>query len=162
VSDSSPTSDFDTRAFRDALGTYATGVALITTQSDRGPVGIMVNSFASVSLEPPLVLWSIDNDSKRKPAFDANSHSVIHILSQAQQEACMKFTKDAFDFEGLPLRESVQGMPVIEDCIAHFECEHHASHIAGDHTIIVNRVTAVSMGDADPLVFHKGAFGTLS
>lgn len=152
---------FDGRAFRDALGSFATGVALITTTGDAGPVGIMVNSFASVSLDPPLVLWSIANGSKRKPAFEGNPHSVIHILSAAQQAACMGFTKDAYAFDGLDYTPSATGMPVIRDSIAHFECTHYASHLAGDHTIIIARVTHVATGDGDPLVFHKGAFGRL-
>ena len=152
----------DTREFRDALSTFATGVALITTQSERGPVGIMVNSFASVSLDPPLVLWSIGNDSKRKPAFDANPHSAIHVLSNAQKADCMAFTKNAHAFEGLPMADNGDGPPLLSGCLARFECEEYAHHLAGDHTIIITRVVRVTTGEADPLVFHKGSFGTIS
>lgn len=153
--------DFDSRAFRDALARFATGVALITAPSTRGPVGILVNSFASVSLDPPLVLWSIANNSKRKPTFTAGLQSAIHILTAQQQEHCIGFTKDAHAFDGLTMAENGDGPPLVEECLARFECTHHASHLAGDHTIIISRVTHVTHADGDPLVFHNGTFGRL-
>lgn len=156
------TTPLDARMFRDALGTFATGVALITTRSERGPVGIMVNSFASVSLDPPLVLWSIGNSSQRKVAFESNPLSAIHVLSNEQKADCMAFTKDAHAFDGLPMVENGDGPPLLSGCLARFECEEYAHHPAGDHTIIITRVLRVTTGDADPLVFHKGAFGTIS
>ena len=152
----------DSRLFRDALGTFATGVALVTTRNAGVPVGIMINSFASVSLDPPLVLWSIANESRRKPAFEANPQSAIHILSNEQKADCMAFTKDAHAFDGLPLIENGDGPPLLDGCLARFECEEYAHHPAGDHTIIITRVLKVTTGDAQPLVFHKGSFGTIS
>lgn len=158
MTDQTPIATFDSRTFRDALGRFATGVALITTQTDKGPCGIMVNSFASVSLDPPLVLWSIDNASRRKPAFDAAEHTAIHILANDQRDACMAFTRDAFAFDGVTL-EPDSPLPLVTGALARFHCTPHATHVAGDHTIYISRVSHVDAGpDVDPMVFYKGTF----
>lgn len=162
MTDQTPITALDARMFRDALGRYATGVALITTTTDQGPCGIMVNSFASVSLDPPLVLWSIDNASRRKTAFDSAKHTAIHILADDQRETCMGFTKDAFAFEGLTLDPSPSGTPLVAGALARFHCTPHAAYVAGDHTIYISRVSQVDTGpDVDPMVFYKGTFGSL-
>ena len=161
MTDQSPITAMDSRAFRDALGKFATGVALITTESDAGPMGIMVNSFASVSLDPPLVLWSIDKGSKRRPTFEAAKHTAIHILASDQKDACIPFTKDAYAFGGCTVTQNAVGTPLVEGALARFECEAFAAHDAGDHVIFIARVTNVTTRDADPLVFYQGAFGHL-
>ncbi|UWR24239.1 flavin reductase family protein [Sulfitobacter sp. S190] len=158
----SPIVPFDTRSFRDSLGKFTTGVTLVTTQSDKGDMGILVNSFASVSLKPPLVLWSIDKSSKRRAAFEAAERTAIHILADAQRNDCMGFTKDAFGFGGLTLADNPGGPPLVEGCLTRFECEPYATYEAGDHIIFISRVVNLTTRDASPMVFFNGAFGTLS
>lgn len=93
----------DERAFRTALGAYATGVTIVTVPSDDGPIGITANSFASVSLDPPLVLWSPAKGSKRFPYFSGAPHFAIHVLDAHQQDICNRFTKDMQAFDGLDM-----------------------------------------------------------
>ena len=96
------TPDKDTeRLFRNTLGRFATGVTVITTMTDQGPLGITANSFASVSLDPPLVLWSPAKASRRFPAFAEAEHYAIHVLSEEQIDLCRRFSRDGFDFDGL-------------------------------------------------------------
>ena len=145
--------------FRTALSRFATGVTVVTCQSDIGPLGMTVNSFASVSLEPPLVLWSPARSSSRHGAFVSADRFVIHILGADQADTCQQFTKTGHDFTGLELTTSEGGAPLIAGCLAHFECSRFATHEAGDHTIIVGRVEAAAAKHGAPLVFAGGAFG---
>lgn len=145
--------------FRAALGRFATGVTVVTCMSDRGPLGMTVNSFASVSLDPPLVLWSPAKSSSRHAAFVTAEHFVVHVLGVEQQEICRQFARDGLNFEGLTVTECAGGAPLIEGCLAHFECSRHATHDAGDHTIVVGRVEAAAAKDGQPLVFAVGALG---
>ena len=145
--------------FRAALSRFTTGVTVVTCQSEMGPLGMTVNSFASVSLDPPLVLWSPAKSSSRHEAFVTAERFVIHVLGEEQRETCMQFTKDGLNFDGLDLGVDGGGAPLIAGCLAHFECSHYAAHDAGDHTIVVGRVEAVAAKDGRPLVFSSGAFG---
>jgi flavin reductase (DIM6/NTAB) family NADH-FMN oxidoreductase RutF len=145
--------------FRSALSRFATGVTVVTCQTGRGPLGMTVNSFASVSLDPPLVLWSPAKSSSRHAAFVAAERFVIHILGAGQADTCRQFTKNGYDFSGLTVGLCGGGAPLIEGCLAHFECSRYATHEAGDHTIIVGRVEAAAARDGAPLVFAGGAFG---
>lgn len=147
------------RAFRDALGLYATGVTVITTGSAQGPVGITANSFASVSLDPPLVLWSPAKTSSRFDAFEAAEHYAIHVLAEDQTNLCGRFSRDGYDFEGLDWAADAQGTPLIEGCLARFECHRVAVHEGGDHLIIVGEVTGAEMRAGAPLVFASGRYG---
>ncbi len=151
----------DQRAFRDALGAYATGVTVVTTSSDDGPIGITANSFASVSLDPPLVLWSPAKSSKRFNYFTGKTHFAIHVLDVHQHDLCNGFTRDKSAFEGLDWEASKNGVPLINGCLARFECELHAEHDAGDHTIIIGRVTGAQARDGLPLLFQAGRFVSL-
>ena len=151
----------DQRAFRDALGAYATGVTIVTVPSPDGPIGITANSFASVSLDPPLVLWSPAKSSKRFTYFTAAKHFAIHVLDAHQQQLCNGFTKDKSAFAGLDMDENEHGVPLINGCLARFECSLHAEHDAGDHTIIIGRVTGASARDGLPLLFQAGRFVSL-
>lgn len=148
-----------THDFRGALGRFATGVTVVTCQSDLGPLGITANSFASVSLDPPLVLWSPDKGSSRHASFVNAPYFCIHILGQEQRDLCMRFVRDGLDFKGLSMSECPNGTPLINGCLAHFECSLSAAHDAGDHTIIVGHVNAAAARDGDPLVFSSGGFG---
>lgn len=148
----------DQRAFRDALGAYATGVTIVTTASADGPIGITANSFASVSLDPPLVLWSPAKSSKRFKYFTGAKHFAVHILDGHQQQLCNGFTRDKSAFDGLDWAANDDGVPLINGCLARFECTLDAEHDAGDHTIIVGRVTGASAREGLPLLFQGGRF----
>ena len=148
-----------THDFRGALGRFATGVTVVTCQSDLGPLGMTANSFASVSLDPPLVLWSPAKSSSRHDAFLKAQNFCIHVLGQEQRELCMKFVKDGLDFSDLSVTNCPNGAPLISGCLAHFECRLSAAHDAGDHTIIVGHVEAAAARDGEPLVFSSGGFG---
>ena len=149
----------DTRALRDALGQFATGVAVVTARGARGPVGMTINSFASVSLDPPLVLWSAARRSERHEAFVGADHFVIHVLGAHQDELMARFTRGGAGFAGLPVRDSADGVPTIPGTLARFECVRHALHEAGDHTIVLGRVLRVARRDGEPLCFAQGRFG---
>ena len=150
------------RDFRAALSRFATGVTVVTCQSEMGPLGMTVNSFASVSLDPPLVLWSPAKASSRYQAFVNAPHFVVHVLGNDQEAVCQQFAKDGLNFSGLDVTEAEGGAPLVQGCLAHFECARDAIHDAGDHSIIVGRVKAAAARDGKPLVFAGGAFGGFS
>lgn len=147
------------RAFRDALGRYATGVTIVTTDTADGPVGITANSFASVSLDPPLVLWSPGKASRRFAAYEGASRYAIHILAEDQTNVCGRFSRDGYDFDGLAWNKGPDNVPLIDGCLARFDCERVAAHDGGDHLIIVGRVLAAEMRDGAPLLFASGRYG---
>ncbi len=147
------------RAFRDALGQFATGVTIVTCRTPAGPVGITANSFASVSLDPPLVLWSPARSSRRFPAFEAAESYAIHILGSDQQQVCGAFVRDGAAFTAVDWSENDAGVPLIEGCLARFECTRTATHDGGDHLIIVGRVDRASLRTGDPLLFASGSYG---
>lgn len=153
-----PSSDADT--FRAALGNFVTGVTVVTTDGTEGPVGITANSFASVSLDPPLVLWSAAKDSKRFEHFVGSRRFAIHILAADQQAICDGFTVSKTAFTGIDWEESGSGIPLITGAVATFECNLEATHDAGDHVIVVGKVTRVHRTDGTPLVFQGGTYGT--
>ena len=148
----------DSRAFRNALGAFATGVTIVTVPSDDGPVGIVANSFASVSLDPALVLWAPAKSSKRFNSFSGAPYFAIHVLDAHQQQLCNGFVKDKSAFDGLDWVTGDHDVPHIRDCLARFECSLEAEHDAGDHTIIVGRVTGAAVRDGMPLMFQGGRF----
>lgn len=147
------------RQFRTALGRFVTGVTVVTCQSRQGPLGITANSFASVSLDPPLVLWSPAKSSSRHDAFVDAEHFVIHVLDRSQAKICQQFTKDGYNFGGLELSPDTSAAPIIQGCLAHFECRRFAAHDAGDHTVILGEVRGAATQDGEPLVFSAGALG---
>ena len=149
----------DPKAFRSALGRYATGVTVITCDTPDGPLGMTANSFASVSLDPPLVLWSPARASKRCEAFVTADHFAIHILGEDQKHYCDTFAVGGRDFDQLDWQPSAQNVPLLKTCLARFECDRHAVHDGGDHAIIVGKVTSATVGEGAPLVFAQGAYG---
>ena len=149
------------REFRDALGRFATGVTVVTCQSSLGPLGITANSFASVSLEPPLVLWSPARSSRRFDAFAEAAEFAIHILRDNQMDLCNRFSIEGLDFDGLNWTANDADVPLIEDVLARFECTRHAVHEGGDHAIVVGRVTRAAFSDGDPMLFSQGRYGAL-
>lgn len=147
------------RRLRDALGCFATGITLITTQTENGPVGFTANSFASVSLDPPLVLWSAARSATRFPIFAAAKTYSIHILAQNQAEIVSRFARGGAGFSGFPPSHSADGNPIIPQSLARFDCHQHSLHDGGDHLIIVGRVVQFALGDGAPLLFSQGVYG---
>lgn len=156
---------FDLRTFRDTLGLFVTGVTVITTRDAHGtPVGITANSFNSVSLDPPLVLWSVGLNALSLKAFsDANAFAV-HILREDQAELSQRFAKSGTNkFEGLPIDKGLNDLPLLPDCAARLECVPYAKHAAGDHTIFIAEVQRLeSDPEAMPLVYHGGRYAELA
>jgi 4-hydroxyphenylacetate 3-hydroxylase, reductase component len=149
----------DSRAFRNALGHYATGVTVVTTMSPQGPLGMTVNSFASVSLEPPLILWSPARKSVRFAAFSDASHFAVHILCDTQRDLAVLFASSGLEpFDGLSYGRGLGGVPLLQDCAACFECKKHAGYDGGDHLILVGEVLRMTDVDKTPLVYHRGGY----
>jgi len=158
-------SQFDPRAFRHALGQFATGVSIITAMGpDEKPIGMTMSSFNSVSLEPPLVLFSVERKSYSLQAMlDAKGYAV-NILSRAQEHLSNKFARALSD-KWVDV-EHVLGFaqaPLLHDALAHFECEPYAHYDGGDHVIFVGRVVQfAARTDLDPLVFFRGKYCDLT
>lgn len=163
---SHPTADIETlapilpRHLRDVLGSFTTGVVVVTTRGDGGrPVGLTINSFNSVSLDPPLILWSIALKAPSLGAFRAADSFVINILGAHQEEIGRRFATPAPDkFSGVAWEAGFTGAPVIADTAAHLECKVHARHPGGDHEIYLGEVVALQDRGHAPLVYHRGAF----
>lgn len=154
--------DFSERELRDALGRFVTGVTIVTTMTADGPLGMTANSFSSVSLVPPLVLWSPARKSRRFPAFEAASHFAVHVLSDRQRALAERFAAAGADpFEGLPYGHGVGDVPLLSDCAARFECRHAAGYDGGDHLIVVGEVLRLEVSEQPPLVFFRGGFHRL-
>ncbi len=149
------------RSFRDALGRFATGVAVITTNSAAGPMGFTANSFASLSMDPPLVLWSPARSAQRFPVYEAAQTYAIHILSDAQQDWSTRFIRGGAGFSDLAYDHNAEGVPVLPAALARFDCARHAAFDGGDHLIIVGRVLRCVVTEGLPLVFAGGKYGKL-
>lgn len=147
------------RVFRDALGRFATGVTLVTIKGPDGPMGFIANSFASLSLDPALVLWSPAKASQRYPFFATARHYAIHVLGQNHADLPARFSRGGQGFAGLDWQGNDEGVPVLPGAIARFDCVQHATHDGGDHLIIVGHVLRLSLEEGEPLVFAKGRFG---
>lgn len=152
----------DATRYRAALGRFTTGIAVITALTAEGPVGITANSFASVSLDPALVMWSPDKRSSRHDAFTAAKAFIIHVLSSHQKPVCDAFARRKDAFDEVPHRLNCDGIPLIQGCLATFECHHYATHDAGDHTIILGKVHTAMEHAGDSLIFANGVFSTCS
>lgn len=154
---------FDSQVFRRTLGRYVTGVAIMTTRGpDRQPVGMTCNSFASLSLEPPLVQWSIARTSRNYAAMCAAKHFAVHVLDAAQRDLCRKFSsKDHDRFEDVEIETGLHDLPLLTRYHARFECETYAQHEAGDHTIIIGRVLRLCEQEGEPLIFYRGGFSCI-
>jgi flavin reductase (DIM6/NTAB) family NADH-FMN oxidoreductase RutF len=156
---------FDARAFRTALGSFPTGVAVVTTAaSAEHHLGITVNSFTSVSLDPPLVLWCMDKKSDRYHAFTKAQSYTVSILGTEHQEVSSRLaTQGNHSLDGIDLKKTTLGPPALADALAIFECRAEAVHEAGDHAILIGRVVHFSRHDGGaPLVFFRGKYGALA
>jgi flavin reductase (DIM6/NTAB) family NADH-FMN oxidoreductase RutF len=164
-----PQAGIDPKRLRQLLGCFPTGVAVITTNtSDGQPAGLTCNSFSSVSLEPPLVLFSLRKASSLVSVFSQADGFAINILSQRQDALSGRFasSKITDKFEGVAWRPGPLGMPIIDECLASFECSVHARHDAGDHYIFIGEVKHMreggESGNDHALVFYKGAYMMLA
>jgi flavin reductase (DIM6/NTAB) family NADH-FMN oxidoreductase RutF len=161
ASDHSP---IDPRDFRNALGTYATGVTIITTVAANGkPYGLTCNSFASVSLKPPLVLWSLGKFSQGLSIFQDASHFAVNVLGASQQALASKFAKSSdekfVDVEWTPV---LGGAPLLKGSVATFQCRAANRYYGGDHVIFLGAVEAYSYNLQEPLLFARGGYGRFS
>ncbi|MCF8177596.1 MAG: flavin reductase family protein [Sulfuritalea sp.] len=154
---------FDTRRLRDALGDFATGVTVVTASgADGQPIGVTVNSFASVSLEPPLVLWSLGLQSPSRAVFESCSHYVINVLAADQVDFSNRFSQPQSDrFGGIALKLGAGGTPFLPGCCAWFECRNEIRYPGGDHVIFVGHVENIHREDRPPLIFHGGNYRQL-
>lgn len=150
----------DSAEFRNALGRFATGVTIVTTADAEGRrFGVTANSYNSVSLDPPLVLWSLAKTSRSMDAFRQCEAFAIHILGAHQEELAKRFASRGNDkFAELDTHEGYAGVPLFDDCVAHFECVTENRFEGGDHTIFLGRVVNFEACDHEPLLFHRGSF----
>jgi flavin reductase (DIM6/NTAB) family NADH-FMN oxidoreductase RutF len=160
----SDSSAIDPRDFRNALGSYATGVTIITASDDDGkPYGITCNSFASVSLNPPLVLWSLLLYSSSLDVFQNASHFAVHVLGASQQAVAGKFAKSSDDkFAGVEWTAGLGRAPLLAESVATFQCRSVNRYYGGDHVIFLGAVEAYSYNRNEPLLFLRGGFGRFS
>ena len=149
--------------FREVMGNYPTGVTVVTTADSEGnPVGLTVNSFASVSLNPLMILWSIDHKASPIQAFQENKKFAVHILAGNQQEECVIFSSKNIDrFSKVQWEFSENQLPIIKGSAAVLECETFQAVEAGDHTILIGSVINIQSWSKDPLLYHRRRFGPI-
>ncbi len=149
----------NSRQYRNALGNFGTGVTVVTIADEGIPLGITVNSFASVSLDPALVLWSPAKSSSRYTQFESAQHYAIHVLDFSQANLATEFALNAQSFEHCIWQWSDKGVPLIANTVARFECERVTSHDGGDHSIVIGEVKRATDFGGEPLIFVGGKFG---
>ncbi|MCE9569280.1 MAG: flavin reductase family protein [Rhodocyclales bacterium] len=154
----------DRRTFRNALGEFATGVTVVTAHgADGRAVGVTINSFASVSLEPALVLWSLGRESSTLAAFESCSHYAINVLAADQVDFSQRFSQsNRDDLANIDISIGTGGAPILPGCCAWFECRNEMRYPGGDHLIFVGLVEGFHRQDKLPLVFHRGRYRELA
>lgn len=154
----------DATEFRHALGSFTTGVTVVTTRgADADDVGLTANSFNSVSLDPPMVLWSLGKSALSMPHFQSAEYFAVHILAEEQQELSTRFATRGIDkFAGLDLLRGPADIPLLQGCAARFICKTAYQYEGGDHIIFVGEVLEFSHSERHPLLFHAGQYGQLS
>lgn len=157
----------ESRLLRDALGLFVTGVTVITARSAEGePVGVTANSFNSVSLDPPLILWSLALNARSRPVFEAAEYFAVHILHDEQSELAECFARAGHDkFGGLELGGTADGPPLLDNCAARLDCRTYARHPGGDHIVIFGEVMEFVIekdASTQPLVYHGGRYAALT
>jgi flavin reductase (DIM6/NTAB) family NADH-FMN oxidoreductase RutF len=158
---------FSTHEFREALGLFATGIAVVTAVTeDRQRIGATVSSFNSVSLDPPLVLFSMARSSRAFSAWQSVAHFAVNVLAEHQHATSTRFARALGDkWEGARYAEGSNGAPLLPDSLASFECARYANYDGGDHVIMVGRVLAVQArrrADAVPLIFFRSKYRKLA
>jgi len=150
------------RELRNALGCFGTGVTVVTVSTPDGPFGMTVNSFSSVSLDPALILWSVDKGSERCAIFESAMHFTVNVLQENQQGLALEFASDPESFRDLNWHGGLNGSPVLKGCLATFECVQETLYAGGDHTIIIGRVLRATVNSGEPLLFFRGKFGRVA
>ncbi|MEL7029140.1 MAG: flavin reductase family protein, partial [Pseudomonadota bacterium] len=152
----------DHRELRTAFGCYATGIAVVTCRAEDGsPVGMTVNSFTSVSLEPPLVLWCLDKSSHRFAPFAKAPSYAVNVLRAEQQDVSRAFAAPDAALEAEAFGVWKTGAPILLDCLAQFDCEVFERVDAGDHLLLVGRVVQFAAAEAgDPLIYYRSGYGS--
>lgn len=146
--------------FRQALGRFTTGICVATTLDPEGtPVGLTINSFNSVSLDPPLVLWSIGKSTASRPDFETSDHFSINVLSSDQKPVSDRFARPGDKFSEVDWREGSTGAPVLDGCIATFECRTAHRYEGGDHIIVIGEVVRFERREGQPLLYVDGTYG---
>ncbi|HCR9779043.1 TPA: flavin reductase family protein [Pseudomonas aeruginosa] len=154
--------DIDPRAFRSALGNFATGVTIMTAAVGDRKAGVTANSLSSVSLNPALILWSIDKSSASYEVFNDASHFAVNILAANQVDLSNQFARHAEDkFASTDYIQGVGGAPLLVGCTARLQCELFRQVDGGDHHIIIGKVIAFDDFGNPPLVYHKGGYSSI-
>lgn len=155
--------DIDQARFREVCGHWLTGVTVVTAVDDGEPVGLAANSFTSVSLDPPLVLFCAGKSSGTWPRIEAAGSYAVNLLADDQEEISRVFaTKDADRFKGVGFHTGATGSPILDDALGFFDCTIESVHDAGDHVIVVGRVVDLDVRrDAGPLAFYRGGYADL-
>jgi len=146
--------------FRRLLGHFPSGVTIVTTSdADGRPAGLTVSAFASLSLEPPLVLVCVDHKAQSYPALKDNRGFAVNVLSTDHEVMSRRFASTRLDkFDGVAYQMSALGLPLLGGALAHIECVTVNRHVEGDHTIFVGRVEAGATADGEPLLYHRGKY----
>lgn len=155
----STSTDSTQKLLREALGSFATGVTVITTVTPEGQrIGLTANSFTSVSLDPPLVLWSLKKNSVNLDIFRNATHFAVNVLSNHQKDICYRFASkvDGDRFDGVQLEPSQFDLPLLADCLARFECSRYHEYEAGDHMMFLGRIENFCKSQGDALIFSGG------
>lgn len=157
------TRTFDAHDFRRVLGNFATGITVITARTaDGAQTGVTANSFNSVSLDPPLILWSLDKRSTSHDIFERASHFAVNILAAEQIDLSNHFARTHPDkFAGIPHESGLGGAPLLADCAARLQCEAFQRLDGGDHWILIGKVVAFDDFGRDPLLYHRGTYSLL-
>jgi 3-hydroxy-9,10-secoandrosta-1,3,5(10)-triene-9,17-dione monooxygenase reductase component len=155
---------FDQKDFRKIMGTFATGITVVTTMHDNSvPIGITVNSFTSVSLDPPLILWCLANDADSYDIFANCPNFAVNVLHQEQEDLSQIFsTKNSSKFENLEWETGEFGAPILKDCLSYFQCETEIAYSGGDHIILLGHVRAIEIHtEKKPLIYHNSNYHAL-
>ena len=149
---------------RQALGRFVTGVTIVTCRDEHGaPVGLTANSFNALSLDPPLVLWSLRQASSTIGAFSAASHLAVNVLAADQVDLSRRFARpSSAKFDAGEWSDGQGGAPLLAGCVAVFECRRRSHHAAGDHVLFIGEVERIGGSSATPLVYHAGHYRTLT
>lgn len=151
--------------FRSTLGRFATGVTVVATLVEGAPVGLTVNAFASVSLDPPLVMISLDRRSRLYSAITRTGFFAASILAADQDELSRRFAGQTADrenrFRDVPWRAEATGAPILDGVVAWVDCRVEAMYPGGDHTVILGRVEALDVYPGEPLLYYRGRYGRL-
>ena len=151
----------NTKMLRNAFSRFATGVTIVSCDSPDGHIGMTVNSFSSISLDPALIMWAPDKRSSRFKYFENAKYFAVHILNSDQYKLCNEFVKNKNAFDTITHGISKEGVPIIDNCLARFHCIKFDMHDAGDHKIIIGKVDSALECTGNALSFYSGEFGEI-